>query len=204
MKPASSVGPPSAAVTSAGVPSAIRRPWCSTNTRSASLGLWRPGESPTARKRFAPAWRTQLGLTLLDATYRDGFLACAGIPCAAPTLPIAAGDRIVGTQRGNAFAELVWQPAAATELALELRSGSGTAANDANTQFAPRYALANLRVSQRYAIGDGVTVEMLARVDNLADRVYAGSVIVNAANGRYFEPGATRSLLLSARFVRSF
>ena len=164
----------------------------------------RSGAELSLAWRFAPAWRTQLGLTLLDATYRDGFLACAGIPCAAPTLPIAAGNRIVGTQRGNAFAELVWQPAAATELALELRAASGTAANDANTQFAPRYALANLRASQRYAIGDGVTLELLARVDNLADRVYAGSVIVNDANGRYFEHGAPRSLLLSARFVRSF
>ena len=154
--------------------------------------------------RFAPAWRTQLSLTLLDATYRDGFLACAGIPCAAPTVPIPAGNRIVGTQRGNAFAEFVWQPAAATELALEVRAASGTAANDSNTQFAPRYALANLRASQRYTLAEGVTLELLARLDNLADRVYVGSVIVNDANGRHFEAGAPRSVLLSVRVFRSF
>ncbi|MCY1544158.1 hypothetical protein D9M68_800180 [compost metagenome] len=33
-----------------------------------------------------------------------------------------------------------------------------------------------------------------ARVDNLFDRRYAGSVIVNEANGRYYEPAAGRSL----------
>ena len=154
--------------------------------------------------RFASAWRTQLSLTLLDATYRDGFLACAGIPCSAPTVPIPAGNRIVGTQRGNAFAELVWQPLPATEFALEVRAASATMANDTNTQAAPRYALLNLRASQRYALSEGVTLELLARLDNLSDRVYAGSVIVNDANRRHFEAGAPRSVLLSLRLMRSF
>ena len=36
----------------------------------------------------------QRPLTLLDATYRDGFLACAGIPCNTPTVPIPAGNRL--------------------------------------------------------------------------------------------------------------
>ena len=154
--------------------------------------------------RLAPQWRTQLSLTLLDATYRDGFLACAGIPCAAPSVPIPAGNRIVGTQRGSVYAELVWQPAAATELALEVRAASASAANDSNTQFAPRYALLALRASQRYALGEGVTLELLARLDNAADRVHAGSLIVNDANGRYFEPGAPRHALLSLRLSRAF
>jgi iron complex outermembrane recepter protein len=154
--------------------------------------------------RFAPAWRTQLALTLLEATYRDGFLACAGIPCNAPSVPVPAGNRIVGTQRGNLFAEVVWQPLATTEVALEVRAASGTAANDSNSQFARRYALLNLRASQRYPLGDGLTLELLARLDNATDRVHAGSVIVNDANGRYFEAGAPRSALLSLRLTRTF
>jgi len=154
--------------------------------------------------RFAPAWRTQIALTLLDATYLDGFLACAGVPCTAPTVPVPAGNRIVGTQRGNAFAEVVWQPADATQFALETRGASATAANDTNTQFAPRYALLNLRASQRYSLGDGMALELLARLDNITDRVYSGSVIVNDANGRYFEPAAPRSALLSVRLSRAF
>jgi iron complex outermembrane receptor protein len=119
-------------------------------------------------------------------------------------VPIAAGNRIVGTQRGNAYAELAWQPAAATELALEVRAASVTMANDSNTQAAPRYALLNLRASQRYALPERFSLELLARLDNAADRRYVGSVIVNDANGRYFEPGAPRSAFLSLRLSRPF
>jgi iron complex outermembrane recepter protein len=163
--------------------------------------------------RFAPQWRTQLAVTLLDATYRDGFRSCNAIPCTLPTptqpagqnlVQIPAGNRIVGTQRGNAFAELVWQPQAATEFGLEVRAASASMANDSNTQAAPRYALVNLRASQRYALTDGFTLELLARLDNAFDRVYAGSLIVNDANGRFFEAGAPRSALLSLRIARKF
>lgn len=154
--------------------------------------------------RIAPAWRTALSLTLLDATYRDGFLACEGLPCLTPTLPIPAGNRIAGTQRSHAFAELVWQPASATELAIEWRAAAALTANDSNSQAASGYGLFNVRASQRYALGDGVSLELLARVDNLADRVYAGSVIVNDSNGRYYEAGAPRNALLSLRLARAF
>jgi iron complex outermembrane receptor protein len=163
--------------------------------------------------RFARQWRTQWAVTLLDATYRDAFQACAGIPCTLPTaarpagqnlVSIPAGNRIVGTQRGNAFAELVWQPQAATELGLEVRAASASMANDSNTQAAPRYVLVNLRASQRYALPEGFTLELLARLDNALDRVYAGSLIVNDANGRYFEAGAPRNALVSLRLVRRF
>ncbi len=163
--------------------------------------------------RMAPTWRTQFAFTLLDATYRDGFVGCAGIPCNLPTpalpagqnlIAIPAGNRIVGTQRGNDFAEMIWQPRAATEVALEVRAASATMASDSNTQAAPRYALLNLRASQRYALADGVTLELLVRLDNVTDRVYAGSLIVNDANGRYFEAGAPRSALFSLRMQRRF
>lgn len=152
--------------------------------------------------RWARAWRTQVSLTWLDATYRDGFLTCAGLPCSTPTVSIPAGNRIVGTQRGNAFAELVWQPRSATELALELRAAAATPANDSNTEFAPGYALLGLRAGQHYALSGGMRLEWLLRVDNLTGRRYAGSLIVNDANRRYFETGAPRNALLSLRLVR--
>ncbi len=37
-------------------------------------------------------------------------------------------------------------------------------------------------------------VNAYARVDNLFDRRYAGSVIVNESNGRYYEPAPGRGL----------
>ncbi|WP_268795277.1 hypothetical protein [Pelomonas sp. Root1237] len=38
----------------------------------------------------------------------------------------------------------------------------------------------------------------MLRVDNLADCRYAGSVIVNDGNGRFFEPAPGRTWLASA------
>ena len=145
-----------------------------------------------------------MALTLLDATYRDGFLACAGIPCTAPNVPIPSGNRIAGTQRGLAFAELAWQPSANTELGFEVRKASPLMANDSNTEAAPGYTLLALRAVQRYKLPENFQLELLARLDNAADKAYAGSVIVNDANGRFYETGAPRSWLLSMRLSKSF
>jgi iron complex outermembrane recepter protein len=154
--------------------------------------------------RFTPQWRTQMALTLLDATYRDGFLACAGIPCTAPNVPVPSGNRIAGSQRGLAFAELAWQPQANTEFGFEVRKASPLMANDSNTEAAPGYTLLALRAVQRYALPENFQLELLARLDNAADKAYAGSVIINDANGRFYETGAPREWLLSMRLSKSF
>jgi iron complex outermembrane receptor protein len=154
--------------------------------------------------QIAPHWHAQAALSLLDAKYRDGFLACAGIPCTVPSVAVPAGNRIAGTQRGNAYAELAWQPRAGTDVGVEVRSASALTANDTNTEGAPRYTLLALRASHRYALPGGFGLDLLARVDNLADKVYAGSVIVNDANGRYYETGAPRAWWLGARLSRAF
>ncbi|MFO1269911.1 MAG: hypothetical protein U1F67_25990 [Rubrivivax sp.] len=38
-------------------------------------------------------------------------------------------------------------------------------------------------------------------MDNALDRRYAGSVIVNESNGRFYETGAPRAVMLSLRLV---
>jgi iron complex outermembrane receptor protein len=154
--------------------------------------------------RLAPSLRAQAAVTLLDATYRDGFLTCTGIPCTTPTVPVAAGNRIAGTQRGTAFAELVATPWRGGELGVEVRSASALTANDTNTEAAPRYTLLALRANQRFVLPEGFTLDMLARMDNAADKAHVGSVIVNEANGRFYEPGTPRAWLLSLRLGRSF
>lgn len=145
--------------------------------------------------------RGQLALTWLDAEYRQSFLACGGIPCLAPSVVVPAGNRIAGTQRVNAWAEVAWRDAAWGEWGLELRAAGKTAVNDTNTDFAAGYGVAALRWSKAYALGPQQRVELLLRVDNLFDRTYAGSVIVNDGNARYFEPGVPRNLLLGLRWV---
>jgi iron complex outermembrane recepter protein len=151
--------------------------------------------TPSAR------WRAALSATWLDATYRDGFLACAGIPCATPTVPVPAGNRVAGTQRASGFAELVWRGAAWGEWGLELRGGARTAVNDVNSDFAGGHGLVGLRWSKSYSLGGPLKLELLARLDNALDRAHVGSVIVNEANSRFFEPGSPRNALLAVRLL---
>jgi iron complex outermembrane receptor protein len=154
-------------------------------------GAWRP----------VGPWRAAVAMTWLDAHYQDPFLACAGTPCTAPSVAVPAGNRIAGTQRSSAWVELAWRDAAWGELGLEARGGARTAVNDVNSDFAGGYGLVALRWTQRFELPGGAHLELLARLDNLFDRRYAGSVIVNDGNQRYFEPGAPRSALLGLRLA---
>ena len=158
----------------------------------------REGVELTARWQIAAAWRAAAAVTWLDATYRDGFLTCAGIPCAAPTVPVPAGNRIAGTQRKSGFAELAWRAAANTEIGVELRAQGGMAVNDLNSDATEGVWVGALRAMHRVDFGQSGRLELLARIDNLSDRRYAGSAIVGDANGRFFEPAPGRSGLLSA------
>jgi iron complex outermembrane receptor protein len=139
---------------------------------------------------------------VLDATYRDNFLTCTGVPCNAPTVPVAAGNRIAGTLPRSGFAELVWTPGA-TEVALEARGQGRQPVNDVNSDFASGYGLLSLRAVWHADFSDG-RLELLGRLDNLADRRVAGSVIVGETNQRYFEPAAGRGVLVSARWMQKF
>jgi iron complex outermembrane receptor protein len=51
----------------------------------------------------------------------------------------------------------------------------------------------NVRVGGRVKVGDGSVAPVIA-VSNLFDRGYAGSIVVNAAAGRYFEPAPGRTI----------
>jgi iron complex outermembrane receptor protein len=65
--------------------------------------------------------------------------------------------------------------------------------NDANSEFADSYNVFNL-VAGLVQQGAGWRVSEFVRLDNLTDRNYAGSVIVNEANGRFYEPSPRRSM----------
>lgn len=163
-----------------------------TLRRGFELGVtWRP----------TVAWLARVSASWLDATYRDGFLTCAGIPCNAPTVTVPAGNRIAGAPRENLFAEVAWRDQRWGETGIELRAVGDVPVNDRNTDVAGAYETLALRWSKGYTIGAGMQLEWLLRVDNLLDRRYAGSVIVNDANGRFFEPGAPRSGLIGLRLT---
>jgi iron complex outermembrane receptor protein len=161
----------------------------------------RQGLEASAQWQVQPGLRLQAAVTYLQAHYLDGFLTCTATPCAKATVPVAAGNHISGTQSTSGFAEVAWKaPGLPGEWALEWRGMARTWANDVNTASAAGYALAHLRWSGSLPLGASDVLQLLARIDNVFDRRYAGSVIVNDANGRFFEPGSPRSALVSARW----
>lgn len=159
----------------------------------------RQGAELSLAQQWHPALRTLLAASWLDATYTDGFLVCAGVPCSSPTVPVPAGNRIAGTLARTGYAELAWVPQTGWELALEVRGQGRLPVNDLNSDFAAGFGLLALRARWTLDLPLG-GLELLARVDNLADRQVAASVIVNEGNGRFFEPAPGRNLLLSARW----
>lgn len=142
--------------------------------------------------------------TWMDARYRDGFLTCAATPCATPTVPVDAGNRMPGLARQQAFVQVAWKPGwAGSVFTLEATHTGRMAVNDRNTDFAEASTLFNLGVRFEQNRGDWTWRQFL-RIDNLTDRVHAGSVIVNEGNGRFFEPGARRSVFVGVELVRRF
>lgn len=133
-------------------------------------------------------WRTQLAYTWLDARYSDSF--CTPTPCAAAN-QVLAGARLPGVARQAFYGAVAWEPPQGFRAGLDLRAQSRVMANDRNSASAPGYALLGAWVGWAYAQGPW-SLEAFARLNNLADRRYAASVIVNESNGRYFEPAPGR------------
>ena len=140
-------------------------------------------------------WRTTLSLTALRARFDEEFVSGSG--AAAVTIP--AGNRLPGTPERSAFAELAWTPKAmwgGFNAAVELVHTGRLYVNDANSDAAPASTIVNLRAGFAQQVG-AWKLRQLVRLDNAADKSYAGSVIVNESNQRYFEPGLPRNWLIS-------
>lgn len=146
-------------------------------------------------------WQWQASWTWLDAEFRDGFLTCARSGCAHPDAPVAAGTRIPGTAQQQAFARLQWQ-ATGWQAAIEGTATSAIHVNDLGSERAPGYGLLHLEAGHRWR-GRDADLRVFVRVDNALDRRYAGSVIVNESNGRYYEPGTDRSWWLGVEWKAS-
>ncbi|HEV8312258.1 MAG TPA: TonB-dependent receptor [Burkholderiaceae bacterium] len=153
-------------------------------------------------KALRESLTAQAALTLLDARYSEDFATCTATPCAAPNQTVSAGNRLPGTARQSLFAALAWAPPEGWRAALEARLLSRVYVNDLNSDAAASYAIAG--ASAGYLLRSARwRVNVFMRGDNLFGRKYAGSVIVNEGNGRFFEPAPGRTWLagLSATLV---
>jgi iron complex outermembrane recepter protein len=145
-----------------------------------------------------------LALTTLKATYRSSFLTCTTAPCAIPTVLVAAGNRIPGIPKQTMFAELGWRHTpSGFHIALDVRRTASLWVDDRNSDSAAAYTVINLHGGFAQRIG-GWKLSQFLRIDNLNNRRYAGSVIVNEANARYFESAPTRNWLAGINATYTF
>lgn len=155
----------------------------------------RSGAEASLDYRFAGRWRMQFAYTYVEAIYTDAYLTCAAVPCAAPGTRIAAGNRLPGVPRSDGFASLGWGGEAGVHLAATAQYLSEVPVNDLNTVLAPAYAVFGLDSGYR-ARGPRGEWDAFVRLNNLLDRRYVGSVIVDDGNGRYFEPAPGFNVLV--------
>jgi len=167
---------------------------------------------------------TRRGLELgLDAAWTDGFSArvaytyikavvaqpyfsCVAAPCnplSNPTgpppanyLPVAAGNFLPAVARNSLYVGVSWNYAPlGFSTTLEALSRSKIYADDRNSDAAAGYWVANWRAGFQQDTRHWHFSEF-ARLDNLANRAYVGSVIVNETNSRFFEPAPGRAVYL--------
>jgi len=129
--------------------------------------------------------------TLLDATFETAF--------SSSTNNIAAGNKIPGTYRSQIYAETAWKYQPWTfQTAIEARYNSKSFINDTNTDVAPDYTVYSIRGSFQQKQGNWKFTEY-ARIDNIFDQSYIGSVRVNDANNRFFEPAPGRNWIMGVK-----
>ncbi|HAV5588490.1 TPA: TonB-dependent receptor [Acinetobacter baumannii] len=159
----------------------------------------------TLREGLEFAWNKKLWRDLiatasysyLDATFD------ADIPALGNIAQISSGNAIPGIAKNQAYASLAWQPSHGLYGGVDVQYMDKVYVNDTNSDAAPSYSVTSANVGYAWVIGDW-KVNSFARVDNLFDKKYAGSVIVNDGNSRYFEPADGRNWSAGLRVIKQF
>ncbi|MGH8444560.1 MAG: TonB-dependent receptor family protein [Solimonas sp.] len=154
----------------------------------------RQGAEAQFSSRFAGDWQFDLAYTLLNARVRENYMTCSGTPCAVVNTPVPAGARIPGIAESNLYTKFGWGRETGWHAGIDLRYLSRVAVNDVNSEAAPSYALVGLDGGYVFDLPT-MRVRTFVNLDNLFDRDYIGSVIVNDGNGRYYEPGPSFAVL---------
>lgn len=109
-----------------------------------------------------------------------------------------SGNRIPGVAPHRVGGMLQYETPGGLFLGLEGRHASATPVDDANAESAPAYTVFGARAGHDAVRVGRAEVSPFVGVENLTDRSYVPSVVPNAFGGRYYEPGAGRSVYLGA------
>ncbi|MBR7717846.1 TonB-dependent receptor family protein [Acinetobacter nosocomialis] len=159
----------------------------------------------TLREGVEFAWNKKLWRDLtatasyayLDATFD------ADIPALGNIAQILAGNAIPGIAKNQAYISLAWQPSHGLYGGVDVQYMDKVYVNDTNSDAAPSYSVTSANIGYAWDLGTW-KVKSFARVDNLFDKNYAGSVIVNDGNDRYFEPADGRNWSAGLRVIKQF
>jgi len=142
------------------------------------------------------AWTFAASGSLIDAHFDDSFLTCPSPPCATPAQKklVRSGNKLPSVPARTAWAQVKYDAGVAA-VSVEARAQSALFVNDLNSDYAGGAAVFNATIERTFRWST-LRPHLFARVDNLANRRYVGSVIVNESNSRFFEPAPTRTWLL--------
>jgi len=142
--------------------------------------------------------KAELAYTWLDAYFRSDYLICNVPGCTVPNATVPAGSPIPGVPAHMGQFTLGYSPGDWSS-SIELAGMSGLTTNDLGTVRSPGFLLVNAEIGRNIELDYG-TLRLFARGDNLFDRKYVGSVIVNEGNGRYFESGLDRTGMIGVQW----
>lgn len=119
--------------------------------------------------------------------YEVGASSYAGKPI--PGIPEQALQSFATLARGGGF------------LTIDLNAASAVSADDGALVRAAGFAAWGARAGYTARTRGGYTIEPMLGVENLFDRRFASSVVVNATRGRYYEPGLPRRVVGGVRIA---
>jgi iron complex outermembrane receptor protein len=159
---------------------------------------------------WADGFSARVAYTYIKAVVAQSYFSCVAAPCnplSNPTgpppanyLPVAAGAFLPAVARNSLYVGVTWNYAPlGFSTTFEALGRSKIYTDDRNSDAAAGYWVANWRAGFQQETRHWRFNEF-ARLDNLANRAYVGSVIVNETNSRFFEPapGRTAYLMLNA------
>lgn len=134
--------------------------------------------------QFNAWWKASLSLQYLQAEFARGQWNHNQLP---------------GSAKNVYQVDLSYFPFASESFSFHLNSvyRDQVATADNNLVFAPSWQLWNLSLQAKTSFG----LEWWVKLNNLTDKTYVGSVIVNQTNGRAFEPGLGRHTSLGVRLL---
>lgn len=157
----------------------------------------RQGVEASLQTELTQSLTLTLAYTWLDASVRAPYQTCAATPCTLPSASnpagsnlatVTTGSRIPAVPKSSVYGALRWGQETGWHAELNGSYLSQVPVNDLNSEAAPSYWLLGLDGGYAVDLPKGRLRSFLS-FDNLLDKNYIGSVIVNDGNGRYYEPG---------------